>query len=68
MKVFITISAEDRAFGDGNVIYRDAGGREYLGKPIDAPAGTLIAVEITSTPMPDGYYHIVRALPRLGKK
>lgn len=63
MKAFITISAEDRTFGDGKVIYKDAGGREYLGKPIHAPIGKLICVEITNTPMTDGYYHIVRILP-----
>lgn len=64
MKAFITITAEDRATGDGKVVYKDSAGQEYLGKPIDAPVGTLICVEITNTPMPDGYYHIVRFLLR----
>ena len=67
MKAFITIQKDDVALGAGKVVYNDSEGKECLGRPLTAPVGTRIVVEITNTPMEDGYYHIVRVLSRIGE-
>lgn len=62
MKTFIKITADERAFGNGEVVYKDAQGNECLGKQISAPIGRLVCVEISNSPLEDGFYHIVKVV------
>lgn len=68
MKTFIKIAADDEGLGNGQMLYRDSEGNQYLGRAINAPIGSVVCVEVSSGKMQDGFVHIVKVVGIVGSK
>jgi hypothetical protein len=44
------------------MIHKDEQGKLFLGPPISVAHGETIIVEVSNTPLEDGYYHIIKVI------